>query len=159
MRLGTKIALGVPAAVLAIGIPFTARWEGTETTPYWDSIGRAWTVCMGETNVPMREYTQAECEAMFEPSWSSYYRGMVACFPRLPEAPATVQAMATDLAYNTGTAAVCNSRTTGGHLRAGRWRDFCNVLPSWAMSNGVRVRGLLNRRMDAREVCLSGITE
>lgn len=157
MKTRSKIVLAVPAAVLAIGLPFTSAWEGTETTPYWDDIGKAWTVCTGETQVPMRKYTKAECEAMFAPSWSRYYAEIVACAPKVKTAPPPVAAMATDLAYNNGSAAVCNSKTTGGALKAGRWRDFCNALPSWSNAKGVRVRGLWNRRMASKDVCLMGL--
>lgn len=153
----TKIVLGVPAAVLAAGLGFTASWEGTETTPYWDDIGKAWTVCTGETKVEMRKYTLAECEAMFAPSWAKYYKDLLKCAPALAKAPPAVAAMATDLAYNAGTLAVCNSKVTGGALKAGRWRDFCNALPSWSKAKGAPVRGLWNRRKAAQDVCLSGL--
>lgn len=157
MSVNWKQALGVPAAVLAVGLPFTAQWEGTELTPYWDDIGKAWTVCTGETKVPMRKYTVAECQAMFQPSWSKYYADLVKCAPALKDAPASVAAMATDLAYNNGTAAVCNSKNTGGALKAGKWREFCNMLPQWSKAKGVRVKGLFNRRKASQAVCLEGL--
>lgn len=144
------------AAVLAIGLPFTEKWEGMRTTPYRDIIG-VWTVCIGETKVPMRTYSAAECREMFGESWLVYYRAVVACAPALPSAPASVQAMATDLAYNNGTSAVCNSKITGGHLKAGRWREFCEVLPTWVKAGGKVSKGLQNRRADSRSICLSGL--
>ncbi len=157
MNIGLKEAIIVPVAVLAIGLPFTSKWEGTELTPYWDDIGKAWTVCTGETKVPMRKYTLKECQEIFNPSWSAYYVDLLKCSPSLKFAPPSVAAMATDLAYNNGSAAVCNSKNTGGALKKGKWRDFCNMLPQWSKSKGVKVRGLFNRRMDSKEVCLSGL--
>lgn len=144
------------AAVLAIGLPFAEKWEGLRTKPYRDIVG-VWTVCVGETNVPMREYTTQQCRDMFGESWLVYYYGMVACFPALKEAPASVQAMATDLAYNNGTGAVCQSKNTGGHLKAKRWREFCNALPSWINAGGKPSKGLKNRRVDSQGVCLEGL--
>lgn len=159
-RAGKAGIVVVPAAVLAIGLPFTQYWEGTKLVPYKDIIGR-WTVCTGETNVPMRAYTAAECSDMFTASWQVYYQAMLACFPTLAEAPASVQAMATDLGYNNGVAAVCASRTTGGHIKARRWAEFCESLTAWVSAGGKKSQGLMNRRYagkyNSHDVCLAGI--
>ncbi|MEC8197346.1 MAG: hypothetical protein VX228_13790, partial [Pseudomonadota bacterium] len=40
---------GSAAAVIALGLPMTAKWEGLENHAYWDSHGQVWTVCYGET--------------------------------------------------------------------------------------------------------------
>lgn len=161
MNMGWKQAsMLVPAAVLAIGLPFTEYWEGMKLKPYQDIVGK-WTVCVGETNVPMRTYTLEECRTMFGNSWAVYYQAVTTCLPRLKTAPPSVQAMITDLAYNNGAANVCNSRTTGGHIKAGRWREACNSLAAWVKAGGKKSKGLQNRRYladyNSVDVCLSGL--
>lgn len=163
MRLSGKskaAIFGVPAAVLAIGLPFTEAWEGMRTKPYRDIVGKM-TVCIGETNVPMREYTVDECREMFGASWASYYHAQVKCYPNLPSAPASVQAMVTDLAYNNGNMAVCTARSLGEAIRAGDWKLVCERMKQWVNAGGKPVRGLENRRYKAEynsyDVCVSGV--
>lgn len=153
------VAGGAAAAVFAIAVPFGVKWEGTVLTPYWDKFGKAWTVCIGETAVQMRTYTMEECMALHEKRLAEGYGRMVKAFPRLPSAPVEVQAMAIDLEYNAGLGAILNAKNTSAALREGRWRDFCNILPSWSKSNGQWIRGLFNRRKDAQQVCLSGLSD
>lgn len=154
-----KAAAGIMAAVLAVGVPLTAKWEGKENTAYWDRFGKVWTVCYGETKGVKKGdvYSDAECTAMLQREWASYYSQMRKAFPNLIEAPVSVQAAAVDLAYNNGTSAVANSKNTGGALRAGQWERFCNMLPQWSKSGGSFVRGLFNRRKDSQALCLSGL--
>lgn len=152
--------LGVPAAVLAIGLPFTEAWEGVRTEPYRDIVGKM-TVCIGETNVPMRKYSLQECRDMFGVSWSSYHKASVKCHPALSSAPSSVQAMVTDLAYNNGVAAICGAKGLGSHIKAKRWAAVCDNLRLWVNAGGKKVRGLENRRYKADynsyDVCMSGV--
>lgn len=54
---------GVAAAALTLAVPLIAKWEGKRNDPYRDIVGVK-TVCYGETRVPMRPYSDAECTAM-----------------------------------------------------------------------------------------------
>lgn len=159
-RIATVAAASVPAAVLAIGLPFTAAWEGLSLKPYADIVGRM-TVCRGETNVPMRVYTLKECDDMFGASWATYYKAQVKCYPNLPKAPASVQAMVTDLAYQNGNTAVCTARNFGAAIRAGDWMLVCERMKQWINAGGKPVRGIENRRFRADynsyDVCVSGL--
>lgn len=153
-----KAMVGVMAAVVAIGVPLTAKWEGRENIAYWDRFGSVWTVCYGETRDVRRgdSYSDAECIAMLEDRWVEFYGGMIACAPQMAQAPVEVQAAVTSWAYNVGTGAACRS-TLARHLRAGDWRAACEQLPRWNRSGGQVVRGLINRRSDERAICLSGL--
>ena len=51
--------------MVAIAAPFIGMWEGKRNNPYLDSVGVK-TVCYGETRVPMRHYTDAQCTALLE---------------------------------------------------------------------------------------------
>lgn len=161
MRSSSKVVVaGVPALVLAIGLPFTEHWEGLRTSPYQDIIGK-WTVCIGETNVEMRKYSEAECRQMFGESWAKYYVAMVKCYPELKSAPASVQAMVTDLGYNNGTGAVCSAKNMGSAIRSGKWASVCQNLKSWVRAGGAVSKGLQNRRYvadyNSYDVCMSGV--
>jgi len=153
---GRKTLGVMGAAVLALAVPLGVKWEGLRTSPYRDVVG-VWTVCVGETNVAMRSYTQAECLAMHEAHLADYYAALLDCMPKLSMAPASVQAAFTDLAYNVGPQTVCRSKNTGGLLRAGLWRKACDALPSWNRAGGKVWQGLTNRREEARTLCLSGL--
>ena len=111
---GKKTAAATIAATVALGVPLAAKWEGKENKAYWDAYGRVYTVCYGETKGVKKgdTYSDAECLAMLEKSWSGYYSEMRAAFPNLITAPPSVQAAAVDLAYNVGTGAVVNSKNT-----------------------------------------------
>ncbi|ULB08757.1 glycoside hydrolase family protein [Cereibacter azotoformans] len=151
------IVAAAAAAALAIAVPFGVKWEGTVLTPYWDRFGKVWTVCTGETAVEMRPYTMTECMEMHEARVGQGYARVVAAFPRLASAPPEVAAMAVDLEYNAGLGSILRAKNTSAALRDGRWRDFCNLLPSWSKSGGSFVPGLLNRRKEAQVICLRGL--
>jgi lysozyme len=154
-----KVASGIMAAVLVVGVQFTAKWEGKSNTAYWDRYGKVWTYGYGETaGATKGSYcTDEECLSMLQKRWKGFYDEMVEAFPKLSGAPISVQATATDLAYNNGTAKIKAAANTSLYLREGRWRDFCNILPAWSKSNGKFVKGLHNRRVDSRSLCLSGL--
>lgn len=151
---GAAAGVGV---VVALALPLVASWEGLRTSPYKDLIGKP-TVCYGETNVEMREYTRVECEAMLQKSLAKYAGPVLDCLPT--NAPLSVKAAFTSLAYNNGVAKVCPSNTAAA-ARAGHYAQACNMLLAWnkARVKGklVPVQGLTNRRKAERELCLKGL--
>lgn len=159
-----KAALAaVPAAVLAIGLPFAAKWEGRVNEAHFDRYAQIYDICYGNTRIdgrPVRpgdRRTDAECLDLLRVDWSAAYRDITAEYPALKTAPASVQAMATDLAYNVGAPAIVAATTTSAYLRTGQWRAFCEILPAWKNAGGKPVQGLINRRADAVPLCLSGL--
>lgn len=153
-----KAAAGIMAAVLAVGVPLTAKWEGTKLQAYWDPYGAVWTACTGETKGIEKgdTFTAQECRDMLQQSWSGYYTGMLRIAPPMQQAPVEVQAAVTSWAYNVGLGNAAKSTLTK-KLRARDWRGACNELPKWTRSGGRFLQGLLNRRLDERKLCLSGL--
>lgn len=159
----SRLALAGIGAVLAIGIPFAMKWEGVVYEAHWDRFGKVYDICYGNTRIDGRPVrpgdtaTAQQCADMIEAVYTQFYYDTMRAFPRLKEAPASVQAMATDLAYNNGVQKIVAAPTTSGALRRGDWLAFCNMLPAWSKSDGEWVRGLFNRRVSSKEVCLSGL--
>ncbi len=142
------------AAVLALATPVVMRWEGLRLDPYKDVAGIS-TVCWGETNVPMRSYTRAECDAMLQRSIEKHAGPVLACLPE--HAPLQVKVAFVSFGYNVGTSAACGS-VAAQHVRAGRYIEACNALMNWTYAGGRKIQGLVNRRQDERSLCLQGAT-
>lgn len=147
-----KVIGGSVAAVLLAAAALIAPWEGLRTDPYRDIVG-VWTVCYGETNVEMRRYTVAECEAMLARSVERYVKGVAKCIHQ----PLTVNQWAAigSWAYNVGERAACNS-TLVRQINAGAPASvWCAQLLRWNKAGGKVVRGLTNRRKAEYEVCVA----
>ena len=147
----TGAAAALLAAAVAATVAIVAPWEGLRTDPYRDLVGK-WTVCYGDTNVPMRRYTPEECTALLEAQVERYMDGIGECI----RAPVTTNQIAalTSWAYNVGIGAACNS-TLMRQLNAGEPAEvWCAQLLRWDYAGGKRVRGLTNRRNDEYRVCL-----
>jgi lysozyme len=146
-----KVIGGSVAAVLLAAAALIAPWEGLRTDPYRDIVG-VWTVCYGETNVEMRRYTPAECEAMLRESVARYAGAVAKCINR----PLAVHqwAAVTSWAYNVGPAAACNS-TLVRQVNAGEPPEvWCRQLLRWNKAGGRTVRGLTLRRQAEYRVCI-----
>jgi lysozyme len=155
-KTSTKVAgaAGGAAAVVALAIPLVAAWEGLRTKPYLDLVSRP-TVCFGETNVEMREYTKAECVAMLQRSLAKYAGPVLDCLPA--DAPIEVKAAFTSFSYNVGVTAACGS-TAAKQARQADYARACVSLGNWVFAGGKRVQGLVNRRKAETTLCLKGVT-
>jgi lysozyme len=156
----TKATAAAVAVALAAAAPFAVpmiqKWESggrTHLEPYRDPIG-IWTVCDGETRVPMRRYSAAECQAMTERAFAEFGREVLACTPGIAGRPRMVAA-AVSFAYNVGSAAYCRSSVARA-FRAERWAEGCDALLAWKFAGGRALPGLTNRRRDERRLCLDG---
>lgn len=139
---------GVAAALIAL----VTAWEGTRTDPYRDIVG-VWTVCTGETNVPMRRYTKAECDAMLAKSLTGYAEGVKRLTPHLGGYQLVA---ATSLTYNIGEAAYARS-TVRRRFNAGDLRGGCDAFLAWRFAGGREIKGLKNRREAERKICLTDL--
>lgn len=149
----TKIIGGAAmAAMLAVATPAIKHYEGYSATPYRDVIGKL-TVCYGETNVRMRRYSRAECDAMLNGHAAEYGAAVAKRNPSLVGHP-WQWAAATSLAYNIGVANYVRS-TVARLFDAGRWRDACNHFKDWKYAGGRVNKGLVNRRQDETRLCLT----
>lgn len=162
-----KTFLGVAiATVLAISVPFAAKWEGDGRVAYFDRIGGVITWCYGQTGPGVQvgqRFTQAYCEQLLVRSQSKYAAEIDACLvPGRPVSPFEA-AMVLDLGYNAGVRSVCRS-TWAALLRQGAPAErTCPQLVRWVYSNGKDCRdpknncaGLPARREEALELCLEG---
>lgn len=148
------------AAMLAIATPFVGGWEGTETKPYWDNFGKVWTVCTGETNVVMREYTVAECEAMFGKSFMKYADTVAELSPGIEQSPYEWAAHSS-LTYNVGPG-LYKSSSVRRLFNEKRRVEACRSIRLYRKSGGKVLPGLVYRRegklerIGEYELCLAG---
>lgn len=143
----------VGAAAAAVLVPLVIQWEGTELVPYKDVVG-IWTVCTGDTYDvdPARTYTKEECEGRLERQLIAHARPVLKCVPQIADKP-NVLAASISLAYNVGPAAFCRS-SLATKFRQGDIRGGCDGFLAWRYAGGREIRGLKNRRLAEREICL-----
>lgn len=144
--------VGVSAAALVSAT--VAKWEGIRTDPYQD-IAHVWTVCYGQTNVAMHNYTVAQCDDMLDKALAEHAEPVLKRNPELRDHPYQLAA-AVSLAYNIGPAAY-NRSTVAKMFSAGRWRKACDSFLAWKYVEGRVSQGLMNRRLEEREMCLKGL--
>jgi lysozyme len=146
--------VGISAAALVSAL--VAGFEGKRNDPYNDLIaGGIPTVCFGETNVPMRHYSDAECEDMLQSHLADYSAAVLKRNPELRNWPYQLAA-AVSLEYNIGAANYARS-TVARDFSNGNWTAACDAFLQWKYANGKMVPGLLNRRKAERAVCLKGL--
>ena len=157
MRLPTMTAgrAGIAAAVMAVGTPFVAQWEGLRTKAYLDAVGIP-TICYGETeNVQLGQVkSKAECDEMLSMRLA-YFAWRVDNLV-VPDMPPQRHAALASFAYNVGINAFSRS-TLLRKLNAGDVVGACNELPRWNKAGGRVLNGLTKRRMEERKLCLSGL--
>ncbi len=139
----------------AVGlVAVVAQWEGKRNDPYRDIVGIA-TVCYGETNVPMRRYSDEECKDMLAGSLAEYAGAVLKRNPELRGHDPQIIA-ASSLTYNIGIAAY-NRSTVARRFSAGDWRGACDAFLAFSYAGGKRVQGLVNRREAERRICMRGL--
>ncbi|MFT3965597.1 MAG: lysozyme [Sphingobium sp.] len=144
------------AAALSIATPEIMRWEGKRNDPYRDIVG-VMTVCYGETQAPMRRYSDAECSAMLARRVErDFARPILACIPGFAARPHAFAA-AISLSYNIGTSGFCRS-TAAARFKKGDWRGGCEAMLAWNRAGGKVVPGLVRRREAERRLCLHSAT-
>jgi lysozyme len=149
-------------AVAAVTVSGATLWEGKRNDPHIPVPGDRLTVCYGETNVEMRHYSNAECLAMLKTSLVEYGNGVLSCV-NVP-INQSQHAAYTLFAYNLGVPTFCKSMSVR-MLNAGRAEESCKWLatdlntgrPNYSTAGGVYYRGLQNRRIYERDLCLKGL--
>lgn len=151
----SKAPVGAAAALVAGAVAAAAAiiapWEGLRTDPYKDIVGK-WTVCYGDTTVPMRKYAPAECQALLETQVGRYLEGVGRCI----KAPVTTNQLSAIVSwtYNVGIGSACGS-TLVRKLNAGApAAEWCRELLRWDYAGGKRVKGLTNRRQAEYAECI-----
>jgi lysozyme len=142
----------IGSVIVASAMALIQPFEGVRTDPYQDIVG-VWTVCAGETHVPMRRYSRAECDAMLKRAIEGDYGlGVLAAVPEIQHRPGPFIA-SISLAYNIGVPAFTRS-TAAQRFRAGDWRGGCDAFLLWDKAGGKTVPGLVRRRRAERAECL-----
>lgn len=172
-RRGLVAVVGAVAAASLLAI--TPAWEGRELKTYRD-IGGVLTYCDGATENAIwgKTYTPAECNAQLDRDLERHAAGIAKCMPmeRLTDGQ---KVAFVDAAFNIGVANFCSS-SMASKARAGDAVGSCNALPAWSCITVGKgkgdtsgqcktrdhskkfVRGLHNRRLAEREMCLKGLT-
>ena len=145
------------AVAAAVSLPLITKWEGLETEVYLDSVGVP-TYCYGETeNVEYREYSHAEClERLAIRVQTGYIDPISHCAENWNEYPLSVKSASASIAYNIGTGAWCRS-TMKKLFDKGKWYDGCVFMRNYRYAGGKVLKGLVNRRADEVDFCLSGL--
>lgn len=144
-------AVGAAAAGL---IAIVGQFEGKSNDPYLDIVNVP-TVCYGETRVPMRHYTDAECDDMLAEGLADFAEPVLKRNPELRGHDPQLLA-AVSLSYNIGPAAY-NRSTVAKRFSAGDWKGACDAFLAWNRAGGRPVAGLTKRRQKEREICLRGL--
>lgn len=141
---------GTAAALIAL----VAQWEGKSNDPYLDITGIP-TVCYGETNVPMRRYTDAQCKEMLADSLGNYAKTVLERNPSLRDRPNQLIA-ASSLTYNIGGNAYWRS-TVAKRFAVNDWKGGCEAIKRWNRAGGKVVKGLVNRRAAEYKICMADL--
>lgn len=152
-----KWLVGVVSATL---ITATTQWEGIRYVPYYD-VGGVPTVCMGYTGTGIvmgKRYTKEECTRFLRTELIQHSNGVLNCITK-PLKQHEHDAF-TLMAYNVGVGGFCKSGTAKA-FNAGDTKKACDLIafkpsgaPNWSYVLGRFVRGLFNRRLFERDMCL-----
>lgn len=147
--------IGVPAAgagAVAIAAATVGFFEGKENQAYHDPVGVV-TICYGHTATARigQTHSDKECEALLKQDLGDAFEAVDRHVK--VELPDTREAALASFVYNVGEGAFAKS-TLLRKLNAGRVKAACNELLRWVHAGGIRLQGLVNRRMAERELCL-----
>lgn len=149
------IGLGVGAA-LVIAAPFVAKHEGLILGTYYDPVN-VLTACYGHTGPELRpgvRYTKEQCLSMLDADLAIAQRA-IGRNVKVKISDKTEAALIS-FVFNVGEGNLQRS-TLLRRLNAGDIRGACNELPKWVYAKGKKLTGLVTRRAQERELCLSGI--
>lgn len=176
-----KAALASGLGVVAMTATYlTVPWEGVRTTAYWDSLGKVWTVCAGDTKDVQKgdTHTKQQCmDTLYNRMEKDYHQPLQKCIRGFDDAPLSVGASMLDLSWNIGVGGVCNSSAatfmrqgislqTSGNADAAKssYAQTCEKITLYNRAGGQVVRGLDLRRkegdpsrMGEREFCRTGL--
>lgn len=146
--LAAIIGISAAAAVLKL----TPLFEGTVNKTYKD-IGGVLTYCTGATENAQwgKTYTNEECKAQLDKDLASHAAGMMSCI-KVPLTEGQKIAF-TDTTYNIGVGNFCGS-SMARKANLGDVKGSCDSLLLWNKVKGKEIRGLTNRRVIVRRICL-----
>ncbi|QJT83441.1 lysozyme [Kosakonia sp. MUSA4] len=139
------------------GLALIADLEGCRLRPYQCSAG-IWTSGIGHTAgvAPKRDITEREAAQNLVSDVLTVERRLAVCAP-VAMPPAVYDAVVS-FAFNVGTGAACQS-TLVYFLNQKKWQQACDQLPRWVYINGIKNKGLENRRARELAYCMKGVTQ
>ena len=153
--LNKRIAGYTLAATISIATAVVASFEGLRTTAYLDPIGIP-TICYGHTATAKigDSKTQAECKEQLSKDLLIAIQDVESRV----KVDMTVERRAAlvSFVYNVGGTKFGNS-TLLKKLNAGDTRGACAELSKWVYAGGVKLRGLVARRAEERQLCEVGL--
>lgn len=136
------------------GLKLIADYEGCRLQPYQCSAG-VWTDGIGNTSgvVPGKAITERQAAQGLINNVLLTEKRLDACLTVKP--PQHVYDALVSIGFNVGTGAICRS-TMVSYINRQQWWQACNQLPRWIYVNGVKNKGLENRRARELAWCLKG---
>ncbi|SFR13875.1 lysozyme [Enterobacter sp. kpr-6] len=136
------------------GLALIADLEGCRLRPYQCSAG-VWTSGIGHTAgvVPKGDITERQAAENLIADVLNVERRLAACAP--VTMPQPVYDAVVSFAFNVGTGAACRS-TLVSFIKREQWPQACDQLTRWVFVNGVKNKGLENRRQRERAYCMKG---
>ena len=148
------VAAGVTLAAASL-MAFVAGWEGDERVAYADKLAYGLpTVCNGHTGPDVRVgdvWSKEQCDAVLVRNLEKHGQGLLKCV-KVPLNQNQFDALSS-WTFNVGVGAACGS-TLVKLLNQKQYTQACQQLMRWNRAGGREVRGLTNRRMAERDLCL-----
>lgn len=137
------------------GLALIANFEGCRLTPYQCSAG-VWTSGIGHTAgvTPKGEITERQAASNLVADVLNTEQRLAVCVP--VAMPSRVYDALVSFAFNVGTGAACRSMLVS-FIKRQQWWQACEQLTRWVYVNGVKNKGLENRRARERAYCLKGM--
>jgi lysozyme len=137
------------------GLALLADLEGCRLTPYQCSAG-VWTSGIGHTAgvTPKGDLTERQAAANLVADVLNTEQRLAACVP--VAMPPRVYDALVSFTFNVGTGAACRS-TLVSFIKRQQWGQACDQLTRWVYVNGVKNKGLENRRARERAYCIKGM--
>jgi GH24 family phage-related lysozyme (muramidase) len=150
--------IGTTAAAVLVSV--TSSQEGVSLRPYDDRLaGNLQTVCFGETNVEMRDYSLSECKEMLADSLAGYAQAVRDSTPGFDSLTDGQKVAVIDLAYNTGLANYKGSTLRTMYIQK-RFPEACEQFARWRFVRGKdcaiaanKCSGIWKRRQLERAAC------
>lgn len=149
----------ITATFIAAQWAFTGQQEGRRYRAYYDQ-GHVLTVCDGHTGkdiIPNHTYTDAECDALFQQDLMT--KAIIPLEHMLKPSvslPVKVLRAILDWIYNVGAANAAASTLIRLLNADYTGHAICDQFPRWVYVKNVFSKGLYNRRVTERQMCLDG---
>lgn len=142
--------------VFGMACTFIATYEGKDNHSYPDPVDIQ-TICFGHTaGVKFGDKkTDAECEQLLMED-VKHAQDIVHKYVKVP-LTANQEVALISFVYNVGEANFRKS-TLLKLLNRGDYAGACNQMPKWVYSKGEKLPGLVKRRTDEKNLCLTGDT-